>query len=121
MLRVLACLALVLACLSDSRAEPMIDGNELHENGKHYVGCKRKETRRNYDPSRSAHYMGYLEACYDSSLTLQLTIPAGTKLGAFCEIVYLYLENHPEKRHLPGNEVVEAAVLAAYSPLPAQD
>lgn len=55
-------------------------------------------------------------AMWRDTLDLPDCKPAGVRKGQIVAIVVKYLENHPEKRHEPANELVMYALNSAFCP-----
>lgn len=109
MLRTTATLILMLASLPAAEADWM-DGNKLYDDAKVYKEVERTGFKIEHT-YQTAFFCGYVIGVAE-----HLRTPAKVTHGQLCDIVVRYLEAHPEKRHLPGAVLIEAAFNEAFYP-----
>ncbi|NIO42769.1 MAG: hypothetical protein GTO41_23040 [Burkholderiales bacterium] len=96
-----------------------VDGNELYKWGTQW---KQSDAQRAQDAGSYAGYVqGFIDLHRDLSdpeigmLKMRLfCLPARTQLDQVLDVVFRYLEGHPEKRRFTGSSLVSAALWGAF-------
>ena len=83
------------------------DGNYLYNTGIEY---NKVEQGINGNYFNNAYYIGYVNAIGDTYNGIFFCPPKNVRLGQILDIVFRYLQNHPESRNKPAYEIVTKAL-----------
>ena len=85
-----------------------INGNRLYQWGLEYF---KKSIGQNWEPVSDGFYMGYVDGVFDAYYnTFSFCPPKNIRADQVFDIVFKYLQSHPEKRNLPAHILVEKAL-----------
>lgn len=84
-----------------------IDGNNLYQAGLEYYKNNIGE-RCNW--FQNGFYEGYVDGVFDAYNGILICSPNNIKAGQVFDIVFKYLQNHPENRNLSANYLVLKAL-----------
>ena len=88
-----------------------IKGSDLVEDWREYKKLKNAQERSHF---YVGFFMGYVVGVADAK-SATLALPETVIVDQLCDIVGKYLEAHPEQWRLPGNILVERALLEAFA------
>ena len=84
-----------------------VDGNKLYQTGLEYY---KNEIGQRGSWLETGFYYGYVAGIFGAYNTFFFCSPNNIELGQVVDIVFKYLQNHPEKRNLPANILVVKAL-----------
>ena len=84
-----------------------IDGNELYESG---LESYKIDIGQRGSWIDVGFYAGYVDGVFDAYVGLLFCPPNNIKAGQVYDIVFKYLQNHPENRNLSANTLVFKAL-----------
>ena len=84
-----------------------IDGNELYSKGLEYY---KDEIGRRGNYFDIGFYDGYVVGVVDAYDYILFCPPRNVRAGQVLDIVFKYLQNHPEIRNWPANRIVVKAI-----------
>jgi len=83
------------------------NGNHLYKDGLEYYKHNIGQEGSFYS---DGFYTGYVSGVYDSYAGVLFCPTGSVSLGQVCDIVLKYLQDHPEVRNKPANEIVVDAL-----------
>lgn len=83
-------------------------GNEL------YSGMQDWRSKPSIDLINAATKVGFVHGVADATNGLYFCPPSGVTIGQTIDIVFLYLQNQPEKRNQPASDLVINALKSVY-------
>ena len=84
-----------------------IDGNNLYQAGLEYYKNNIGE-RCNW--FQNGFYEGYVDGAFDAYYSILICPPNNIKAGQVFDIVFKYLQEHPEIRNKPANIIILKAL-----------
>jgi hypothetical protein len=102
---ILVALVVVMLCFvaGDRAVALLVDGNFL------LVRCAKGGTEKYVTDYQSISYCwGYITGVTDA-IEARICVPNGVKVSQLAAVVTLWLRNHPEKLHLPAQDLIEDA------------
>ena len=84
-----------------------IDGNELYKDGLEYYKSNIGQKASYYSIGL---YSGYVDGVFDSYYRILFCPTGRITAGQVFDIVFKYLQNHPEVRNKPANDIILEAL-----------
>ena len=80
-----------------------VDGNRLYDDGLEY---HKYEEALNFSGVQAGRYQGYVMGVYDAYDRILICAPKNVTAGQVADIVFKYLQEHPEIRNKPADFLI---------------